>query len=72
MVISLLSPALSAFAKWQIRARGVERCETQPGEAWAWPGRVVVRALVKWRGSGLMRFNGQVDGHVLRAWTPCV
>ena len=36
--------------------------ETQPGEAGAWPGRVVVRELLKWGGYGLMRFNGQVDG----------
>ena len=50
----------------------VERCETQPGEAGAWPGRVVVRELLKWRCYGLMKFSGPVDGHVLRAWTPCV
>ncbi len=48
MVISLLSPALSACAKWQIRARGVERYETQPGEAGAWPRRMVVRELLRW------------------------
>ena len=36
--------------------------ETQPGEAMAWPGRVVVRELVKGGDYGLMRFIGQVDG----------
>ena len=28
--------------------------ETQPGEARAWPGRVVGRELLKWRGYGLI------------------
>ena len=36
--------------------------ETQPGEAGAWPGRMVVCELLKWGGYGLMRFSGQVDG----------
>ena len=35
---------------------------TQPSEAWAWPGWVVLRELVKWRDYGLIRFSGQVDG----------
>ena len=44
------------------RGVGGAQLKHNPAKRGAWPGRVVVRALLKWGGYGLMRFSGQVDG----------
>ncbi len=70
--VVLFVPCVSPYFRTRYGSCEAVVNETQPGEARAWPGPVVLRELLKWRGYGLMRFSGQVDGHVLRAWTPCV
>ena len=60
--VVLFVPCVSPYFRTRCGSCEVVVNETQPGEAGAWPGRVVVRELLKWRGYGLMRFSGQVDG----------
>ena len=60
--VVLFVPCVSPYFRTRYGSCEAVVNETQPGEAWAWPGRVVVRELLKWRGYGWMRFSGQVDG----------
>jgi hypothetical protein len=50
---------------YTVRKLGRVVNETQPGEAGAWPGRVVVRALMKWGGYGLVTITAVGSGATL-------